>query len=49
VLGGIVADWLSWRVGFYINVPIGLALMAGARRYLLESERRSGDFDLSAP
>jgi EmrB/QacA subfamily drug resistance transporter len=46
VLGGVVADWLSWRVGFYINVPIGLALIAGARRYLSESERRPGDFDV---
>jgi EmrB/QacA subfamily drug resistance transporter len=45
VLGGVVADWLSWRVGFYINVPIGIALIAAARRYLSESERRSGDFD----
>lgn len=47
VLGGVVADWLSWRVGFYINVPIGIALMAGARRYLAESERRSSGFDLA--
>ena len=47
VVGGIVADWLSWRVGFYINVPIGIALIAGARRYLVESERRSGDFDVA--
>jgi EmrB/QacA subfamily drug resistance transporter len=47
VLGGVVADWLSWRVGFYINVPIGIALLAGARRYLVESARRSGKFDLA--
>ncbi|WP_255263749.1 hypothetical protein [Pseudomonas aegrilactucae] len=23
VLGGVMADWLSWRAGFFINVPIG--------------------------
>jgi EmrB/QacA subfamily drug resistance transporter len=46
VLGGLVADWLSWRVGFFINVPIGLALMLAAHRILAESERRSGNFDL---
>jgi EmrB/QacA subfamily drug resistance transporter len=46
VLGGVVADWLSWRIGFFINLPIGIALMLGARRYLAETERRSGDFDL---
>ncbi len=47
VLGGIVADWLSWRVGFFINVPIGIALMLGAQRYLGETERRSGEFDVA--
>lgn len=47
VLGGVVADWLSWRVGFYINVPIGIALIAAAWRYLEESERRSGEFDVA--
>src|SRR2546425_7930591 len=46
VLGGIVADLISWRVGFFINVPIGIALMVGAQRYLVETERRSGQFDL---
>jgi EmrB/QacA subfamily drug resistance transporter len=46
VLGGLVADWLSWRVGFFINVPIGMALMFAAHRILAESERRSGNFDL---
>jgi len=47
VLGGIVADWLSWRVGFFINVPIGIALMLGAQRYLGESERRPGELDVA--
>lgn len=47
VLGGILADGLSWRVGFFINLPIGVALMLGARRYLKETERRPGEFDLA--
>ena len=47
VLGGIIADWLSWRVGFFINLPIGVGLMLGAQRYLKESERRRGQFDLA--
>ncbi|HVI49801.1 MAG TPA: MFS transporter [Candidatus Sulfotelmatobacter sp.] len=46
VLGGILADWLSWRVGFFINLPIGLAMIWGARRYFHETERHSGQFDL---
>ena len=47
VLGGVLADMLSWRVGFFINLPIGLALMLAARRYLVETGRRGGQFDLS--
>ena len=47
VLGGVLADWLSWRVGFFINVPIGLALMLAARRYVAETATRKGAFDLA--
>lgn len=46
VLGGVVADLLSWRVGFFINLPIGLVLILGAVRYLSETERHSGAFDI---
>jgi MFS family permease len=42
VLGGIVTSWLSWRLGFFINVPIGIAMMLAAPRYLPESGRQSG-------
>lgn len=47
VLGGILADWLSWRVGFFINLPIGVALMWVARRYIPETGKHSGKFDLA--
>ncbi len=46
VLGGILADWISWRVGFFINLPIGLALMLGARHYLQETVNQRGQLDL---
>ncbi|WP_431281737.1 MFS transporter [Humitalea sp. 24SJ18S-53] len=46
VLGGVLADLLSWRVGFFINLPIGMALLMAARRHLVETERRSGRFDV---
>jgi EmrB/QacA subfamily drug resistance transporter len=47
VLGGVLADWVSWRVGFFINVPLGLALMLAARRHIAETEARQGNFDLA--
>ncbi|MDM0040844.1 MFS transporter [Variovorax sp. J22G21] len=47
VLGGLVADLLSWRVGFFINLPIGIALMLGARRWFAETPKRAGRLDLT--
>ncbi|MCZ8158554.1 MAG: MFS transporter [Rhizobiaceae bacterium] len=47
VLGGILADWLSWRVGFFINLPIGLGMIAASLRFIPESTRQEGRFDLA--
>lgn len=47
VLGGMLTAWVSWRVGFLINVPIGIALMLAACRFLNETDRESGRFDLA--
>jgi predicted MFS family arabinose efflux permease len=47
VLGGVLTDWLSWRWGLFINVPVGLAVILLAPRYLPETERRSGRFDFT--
>jgi EmrB/QacA subfamily drug resistance transporter len=47
VLGGMLTSWVSWRWGLFINVPIGMALVFLAPRYLPESERREGHFDLA--
>lgn len=45
VIGGAVAAWISWRVGFLINVPIAAVLTVLAPRYLPETARRRGRFD----
>ncbi|MRW84065.1 MFS transporter [Pseudoduganella sp. FT26W] len=47
VLGGVLAEWLSWRVGFLINLPIGAAMIWAARRHIPESARSSGQFDVA--
>lgn len=47
VLGGIFAGWVSWRVGFFLNVPIGIVLMMIAARYLLETARCASRFDIA--
>jgi EmrB/QacA subfamily drug resistance transporter len=47
VAGGVFADLLSWRVGFFINVPLGLLLFFSALKHLQESEKHAGKFDLA--
>ncbi|HEY0186877.1 MAG TPA: MFS transporter [Cellulomonas sp.] len=46
VVGGACAHLLSWRAGFFLNVPIGIAMMLLAPRYLPESPTARGRFDL---
>jgi EmrB/QacA subfamily drug resistance transporter len=45
LLGGAVTDLGSWRWTLFINVPIGLAILAMTRRYVDETPRRPGRFD----
>jgi EmrB/QacA subfamily drug resistance transporter len=45
LLGGALTE-LSWRWTFFINVPIGLAVVVLAPMFLGESERVRGRFDL---
>jgi len=46
VLGGILTDLISWRVGFFINLPIGAALMLASPRYIKESGKQRGKLDV---
>jgi EmrB/QacA subfamily drug resistance transporter len=46
VLGGYFAEQISWRVGFFMNVPIGIVLMLSVARVVRESELRPGAIDL---
>jgi MFS family permease len=34
VIGGVLTDLISWRVGFFLNVPIGIAMMFAVLRVL---------------
>ncbi|WP_284989160.1 MFS transporter [Arthrobacter sp. efr-133-TYG-120] len=45
VIGGALAHWISWRAGFFVNVPIGAAMIALAPRFIPESGRSRGRFD----
>jgi EmrB/QacA subfamily drug resistance transporter len=46
LLGGLVTDVGSWRWTLFINVPIGLVVLVLARRFVTETPRRPGRFDV---
>jgi EmrB/QacA subfamily drug resistance transporter len=45
ILGGVLTEY-SWRWTFFINVPIGLFVLFMAPRFLGESARERGSFDI---
>ncbi|TWD81093.1 EmrB/QacA subfamily drug resistance transporter [Kribbella amoyensis] len=47
VVGGMLTDWVSWRWGLFINVPIGIALVLAARVVLSETAPEQGRFDVA--
>jgi len=47
IAGGMLTEWLSWRWTLFVNVPIGIALALLAPRYIRESERHLGRFDIA--
>lgn len=44
--GGVLVEWLDWRWVLFVNVPIGLLIAFATPRYIKESERHPGHFDL---
>jgi MFS family permease len=47
ILGGALTQALSWRVGFFLNVPVGLAAILAALRLLRETDRHPGRLELA--
>jgi EmrB/QacA subfamily drug resistance transporter len=47
VVGGMLTDWVSWRWGLFINVPIGIGLVLAARQVLSETPPETGKFDVA--
>lgn len=46
VVGGALAQWVSWRAGFFINVPIAIVMIAFALRYVPSLAAHRGRFDV---
>ncbi|WUH89342.1 MFS transporter [Streptomyces sp. NBC_00433] len=45
ILGGVLTDWVSWRAVMFVNVPLGLAVVLGAPRFIREPERHQARID----
>ncbi|MFC3806943.1 MFS transporter [Terrabacter sp. MAHUQ-38] len=46
IVGGLFTEYLSWRWGLIVNVPIGVAILVLAPRYLPETPRKQGQVDV---
>jgi len=46
ILGGALTSWVSWRLVMFINVPIGLAIILLAPRFVPEPPRNGGRLDV---
>ncbi|MFJ3034679.1 MFS transporter [Curtobacterium pusillum] len=46
VVGGALAGLVSWRAGFFINVPIAIVMIVLAVRYLPQTAPTRGRFDV---
>ncbi|SCD73739.1 drug resistance transporter, EmrB/QacA subfamily [Streptomyces sp. Termitarium-T10T-6] len=44
--GGMLVEWLDWRWVLFVNVPIGLLIAFATPRFIPESERHPGHFDV---
>jgi EmrB/QacA subfamily drug resistance transporter len=47
VLGGVITEWLSWRWVLFVNVPVGILVLAVTPMFVTESARQPGRFDLT--
>jgi EmrB/QacA subfamily drug resistance transporter len=47
LVGGAAATLISWRAGFWLNVPIGIVMIALAPRFLPETDTAPGRFDIA--
>ena len=46
LLGGVLTEWAGWRWIFFVNLPIGVALITGAFLYVHQTPRLKGRFDV---
>ncbi|WP_051388856.1 MFS transporter [Arthrobacter sp. 35W] len=46
IIGGAFAELISWRAGFFLNLPIGIVMLILTAHYVNELPRKKGHFDV---
>ena len=46
ILGGLLTEWLTWRSVMFINVPLGIVVLAFGARYIALPERHPARLDV---
>ena len=46
IAGGLLTSFVSWRWVMFVNVPLGIAIVLLAPRFIAEPERNAGRFDV---
>lgn len=46
-LGGVLTEWLDWPWVFFVNIPVGVIVLASMRTLLPETPRQRGRLDLA--
>jgi EmrB/QacA subfamily drug resistance transporter len=46
IIGGLLTEWLTWRSVMFINVPLGIVVLAFGARYIAEPQRHPARLDL---
>lgn len=49
LLGGVLTEYLNWRWNFFVNVPVGIAILALAWKSLPKHESEARDNSLDLP
>ena len=47
VFGGLLTSGLSWRWVLFVNIPVGVLVLLLTPRFVAETERQAGRFDLA--
>ncbi len=49
LLGGVLTQYIGWRMNFFVNIPIGIAIIVALAKYLPAHDSETGPKNLDLP